>query len=196
MPLRQRQKIQALSWTASGKLSRSMALVFQYGSNCLDSQINGEDRLRGDAKFIGIAETVDGYRIAFTVLSKTRNCAAADMEPSPGDKVWGVLYEVPELLIDRKTADLNGRKSLDAIEGEGKNYTRCSVVVRSATGDIHTAITYRVSNPQPNLRTSLEYVGYIVRGLRERGVSEQYVANVKTIASANNPDIAPEIGRL
>jgi hypothetical protein len=173
-----------------------MALVFQYGSNCLDSQINSPDRLRGDAKFIGIAETVEDYQIAFTVQSKTRNCAAADMVPSPGNKVWGVLYEVPDLLIDRKTADVKGRKSLDAIEGEGKNYTRCSVIVRSATGDIYTAITYRVSSPRPNLKTSLEYVGYIVRGLRERGVSEEYVANVKTIASANNPDIVPEIGRF
>lgn len=34
-----------------------MALLFQYGSNCLDSQINGAERLRGDARFIGIAET-------------------------------------------------------------------------------------------------------------------------------------------
>jgi len=38
-----------------------MALVFQYGSNCLESQINGKDRLCGDAKFVGTAETVDDF---------------------------------------------------------------------------------------------------------------------------------------
>jgi hypothetical protein len=49
-----------------------MALVFQYGSDCLDSQINGEDRLCGDAKFIGVAETVDDFRLAFDVWSNRR----------------------------------------------------------------------------------------------------------------------------
>jgi hypothetical protein len=173
-----------------------MTLVFQYGSNCSESQINGEHRLCGDAKFIGIAETVDDYQLAFNVQSKTRNCAAADIVPSPGSKVWGVLYEVPDFLIERKTANPHGRKSLDAIEGEGTNYARCSIVVRSVNGDIHTVITYRAINPRANLKTSLEYVRYIVDGLRERGISEEYVANVKTIASANNADIASQVNRL
>jgi hypothetical protein len=52
-----------------------MALVFQYGSNCSEGQINGKDRLRGDAKFVGIAETVDDFELAFDVWSKGRGCA-------------------------------------------------------------------------------------------------------------------------
>jgi hypothetical protein len=173
-----------------------MALIFQYGSNCSERQINGTDRLRGDAKFVSVAQTVDDYQLAFNVYSKTRGCAASGIVPSLGNKVWGVLYEVPDFLIDRKTAAEHGRKSLDAIESEGKNYARCSVVVRSANGDIYTAITYRVINPGPDLKTSLEYVRHIVIGLREHGVFEDYVTSVKAVALSNNPTIAVQVGRL
>src|SRR5580700_6751212 len=101
-----------------------VALVFQYGSNCLDSQINSKDRLCGDAQFIDIAETLDDFQLAFDVWSTGRQCAASDIVSSPGSKVWGVLYDVPDFLIERKTAAAQNRKSLDAIEGEGTNYER------------------------------------------------------------------------
>jgi len=101
-----------------------MALVFQYGSNCSESQINSKDRLCGDAEFVAIAETVDDYQLAFDVWSTKRECAASDIVARLGSKVWGVLYEVPDYLIDRKTAATKNRKSLDAIEGEGTNYKR------------------------------------------------------------------------
>src|SRR5271156_2509344 len=107
-----------------------MALVFQYGSNCLDSQINGDERLRGDARFIGIAETVEEFQLAFDVWSKRRECAAADMVPSPGNRVWGALYEIPDFLIERDAAEAQDRKALDAIEGEGINYRRVTIAVR------------------------------------------------------------------
>ncbi len=42
-------------------------LVFQYGSNCSDREINGNGRLRGDARFIDIAETVEDFELAFDV---------------------------------------------------------------------------------------------------------------------------------
>jgi len=106
-------------------------LVFQYGSNCLDAEINGAKRLMGDAKFISIAETVDDYELAFNVFSNGRHCAAADIVRKQGSKAWGVLYEIPEYLISRATAEARGRKSLDAIEGEGKNYERREIDVRT-----------------------------------------------------------------
>jgi hypothetical protein len=67
-----------------------MAIVFQYGSNCLDSEINSENRLRGDAKFAGIAETVEDFELAFDVQSIGRGCAASDVVRRAGSKVWGV----------------------------------------------------------------------------------------------------------
>ena len=103
---------------------------------------------------------------------------------------------MPDFLIARDTAAKHNRKSLDAIEGQGTNYARQPITVKAATGQLLPAITYRVINPKPALKTSPEYVGYIVRGLREHGVAEEYAAKVKAIAIANNPTIAAEIQAL
>jgi gamma-glutamylcyclotransferase (GGCT)/AIG2-like uncharacterized protein YtfP len=136
-------------------------LVFQYGSNCLDSQINSKERLKGDARFISIAETVDDYELAFDVFSNGCRCAAANIVPKPGGKVWGVLYEIPKYLLSRHTA--GERKSLDAIEGEGTNYERREIEVRKPNGEIVTALTYTVRNPRSGLRTDIDYVRYYHR---------------------------------
>jgi hypothetical protein len=173
-----------------------MALVFQYGSNCSESQFNSQDRLCGDAKFVAIAETVDDYQLAFDVWSTGRGCAASDIVPSPGNKVWGVVYDVPDFLMSRESARRQKRKSLDAVEGEGTNYTRQPIAVKSTTGELFNAITYRVIHPRAGLRTSIEYVGYIVHGLREHGVAAEYTAKVKAIAIANNPTITAEVNAL
>lgn len=173
-----------------------MALVFQYGSNCLESQINSKDRLCGDAKFIDIAETVNDFQLAFDVWSTNRQCAASDLVASPGNKAWGALYEVPDYLVERKTAAAQSRKSLDAIEGEGTNYKRETIAVRRDNGLIVTALTYRVKTPKQDLKTNLEYVGYIVKGLREHGVCKHYIEHVKKLAHANNPAISTQVQEL
>jgi hypothetical protein len=172
-----------------------VALIFQYGSNCLDSQINSEERLCGDAMFIGKA-VVEDFQLAFDVLSERRRCAAADIVSKPGSKVWGALYEVPDYLIGRETAKAKGRKSMDAIEGEGRNYRREMITVRQNNDEVVRALTYRVIDPKPDLKTDSEYVGYIVNGLRERRVAEGYIADVKRIAAANNPKIATRVATL
>jgi hypothetical protein len=94
--------------------------------------------------------------------------------------VWGVVYDVPDFLMGRDTAAQRKRKSLDAIEGA--NYARHQITVKSANGELLAATTYRVIHPRAGLRTNVEYVGYIVRGLREHGVAAEYIANVKAIA--------------
>ena len=173
-----------------------MVLVFQYGSNCLESEINGENRLRGDAKFAGIAETVEDFELAFDVQSTQRGCAASDIVRKPGGKAWGVLYDVPDYLIGRKTAKEYGRKSFDEIEGEGTNYKREAIKVCRPDGGIVTALTYTVKCPKQGLKTSIDYVRHIICGLREHSISDKYITKVKAIAAANNPDIAPEVERL
>ena len=173
-----------------------MTLVFQYGSNCSEREINGRDRLRGDAKFVGIAETVEDFEIAFDVDSTNRGCAASDIVRKPGGKVCGVLYEIPDYLIRRSSAQAHGRKSLDAIEGEGTNYKRDMIQVRRPDGQIIEAFTYTVISPKPGLKTSVNYVRLIVHGLREHKISDEYIAKVKAIAAVNNPEIAAEVEKL
>lgn len=176
-----------------------MAIVFQYGSNCLESEINSNKRLRRDATFVGLAETVKDYELAFQVPSTNRGCAAATIIETPGKKVWGVLYEIPDYLIKRETAKARRRKALDVIEGEGTNYDRASIDVRKPDGTVVTALTYLAKDPQSGLRTSWEYAGYIIAGLRQRRINDvnrEYIAEIKAIVAANNPDIAAEIEAL
>lgn len=170
-----------------------MTVVFQYGSNCLESEINGQDRLRGDAKVLDIAETIEDFELAFDVESIGRGCAASDIVRKPGSKVWGVLFNVPDYLIGRMTAKAVSRKSFDQIEGEGTNYQRETVMVRRPCGEIVSALTYTVRHPKSGLKTNIDYVRHIIQGLREHGVPVEYIDKVKTIAEANNPDIAANV---
>ena len=62
--------------------------------------------------------------------------------------------------------------------------------VCATRGDVVSALTYTVKDPpQPGLRTNIEYVRLIVCGLRARKVPREYIAKVKAIAAANNPDM-------
>ncbi len=108
--------------------------------------------------------------------------------------MWGALYEISEFLIGRDTAKARDRRSLDGIEG--KNYQHKLIELRSAQGHRLKALTYVVATPQPLLKTNAEYVGFIIRGLRERGVHSAYIDEVKAIASTNNPAISTEIEDL
>jgi hypothetical protein len=51
---------------------------------------------------VTIAETVDDCQFAFDVWSRGRACAASDIVASPGNKVWGVVYDVPDFLMARE----------------------------------------------------------------------------------------------
>lgn len=86
--------------------------------------------------------------------------------------------------------------SLDAIEGEGINYERKNIEIQKPDGQIVTALTYTVINPQAGLTTNIDYVRYIIVGLRERSIPDAYIEKVKGIARANNPRIAEEVDRL
>lgn len=173
-----------------------MALVFQYGSNADSSRINSNDRLRGDARQVGIAFTADDHELDFTVWSNCNQCAAADIVSGSGRKIWGVLYEIPDHLIRRQTSGV--RRSLDEIEGEGANYKRVPIALRHPDGTVldQEVITYVVINRQGGIQTSLEYASHIVFGLRGHDVREEYIQYVKGRIIANNPAVRDEIENL
>jgi len=167
-----------------------MALVFQYGSNMSGVRLNGEDRLAGDARTICVAKTVERFELVFSVWSQSNNCAAADLLSSKtGRNVYGVLYEVPDFLLSRETARKKGRKSLDAIEGEGTNYIRATIDLITSDGATVRAITYLVKNPQANLKTSPAYAGHILAGLREHNMPKEYCHYVWSRIIENNGEL-------
>lgn len=171
-----------------------MALVFQYGSNTCSIRFNSDERLRGDARDLGLVCTEASFELDFDVWSTGNGCAAADIREGSGRPIWGVLYEVPDDLIQRETA--GARKSLDAIEG--RYYGRRPIRVRHpdntpVAGDV---ITYTVLNPKPGQRTSIEYVSHIIAGLKEHGAPDGYLAYVKERIVSNNPALAPQVDSL
>jgi hypothetical protein len=119
-------------------------IVFQFGSNCSTNEINSDDRLRGDAKFVDIAQTEGEFELAFDVYSQKRGCATSDIVKCPGNKVWGVLWEIPDYLMSKETASARGRRSFDEIEGA--KYKRETINVRRPNGEAVEAVTYRVSH--------------------------------------------------
>jgi AIG2-like family len=193
------------SVTADGRLAfilvfawrNLMALVFQYGSNADSERLNSTTRLQGEAKPIGIAYTEQDFELDFTVWSKTNACAAADIVPCSGRKIWGVIYEIPDYLIKRETAPSN-RKSLDSIEGAGTNYKRIPIDLRYLNGlpVEGETITYVVLKRTSDIQTSLEYASHILKGLREQKVPDEYIEYVKRRIGANNPDLKNEIKHL
>ncbi len=166
-----------------------MAIVFQYGSNTLTSRINSENRLKGKAQPIGIACTDSDYELDFPVYSKTNKCAAASITPNNSRKIWGVLYEVPDYLISRATSGED--KSLDEIEGEGTNYQRIKIQIRYPDNSLleNDVITYIALRRQNGITTSQEYAGYILNGLKEHNIPNEYIEYVKGRVLENNPDL-------
>ena len=173
-----------------------MALVFQYGSNTSSKRLNSEDRLKGDACRVGIAYTEEDYELAFDIWSTTNNCAAADIIPDSGRKIWGVLYEIPEYLIFRETS--GDRKSLDQMEGESTNYKRVTIALLNPDGSKiqEKVITYIGKNRKKGIKTSWDYVCHIFNGLHENDVPSEYIDYVKEQIIDNNPDLKTRIETL
>lgn len=165
-------------------------LVFQYGSNMSSERLNGPDRLQNDALFIAIVNTVKKFELAFNIFSKTNNCAAADLvEGANGRHIMGVLYDVPDFLIERGTAKLKNRKSLDQIEGEGSNYDRISIEVRMPEGEVKNVTTYVVRTKAQDLKTSEAYTQHIVNGLREHRFPQEYFEYIILTIEDNNIEL-------
>jgi gamma-glutamylcyclotransferase (GGCT)/AIG2-like uncharacterized protein YtfP len=153
-----------------------MPLVFQYGSNCDLQRLNGPTRLKGGARDLGLAQTVDRYKFAFNKHSQ-RSGAAADLVKAArtGRRVWGVLYEMSQQALRR----------LDEIEGPSYRRQRVAIV-----GQAQKAWTFRVrrASRRKNLATTSEYIGHIVGGLRAHGASEEYVDHVISVALETNQE--------
>jgi hypothetical protein len=175
-----------------------MALVFQYGSNTSPAEMNGQNRLRGDASPLGLVCTKDRYEFAFDVWSEGRKCFASDIRKSAkGRTIWGVLYKVPDDLMSRATVP-HGRRSMDAIEGEGSNYRRAKLVVRWRNGKPvrPSVITYVVIEPVKPGATSREYATLILTGLRQHKAPKSYIAYVKRRIVFSNSELKDAIAAL
>jgi gamma-glutamylcyclotransferase (GGCT)/AIG2-like uncharacterized protein YtfP len=150
-------------------------LYFAYGSNMYWQQM--KERCPS-ARFVSIAKIKD-HRVAFTRISKSRLCGAADIVPAPGREVWGVIYDINE--GDLMALD----KAEDYVPGGTENsYNRVQRYVL-ANGGIETLVwTYlAVHEPNPPL-PGAHYKALIVEGARYWKLPPQYVEALEAIQVA------------
>ena len=143
-------------------------LYFGFGSNLkrLRLQINCPS-----AQFLCKAELKD-YKLVFAGSSKFWGGGTATIRPSPGDRVWGAVWEL----------DPKDLPSLDIQEGAHLGiYEKMSVTVTSDEGDSKVVDTYarpeniEVTPPSP------QYLKVVLEGATECGLPQNYIEELKKI---------------
>jgi gamma-glutamylcyclotransferase (GGCT)/AIG2-like uncharacterized protein YtfP len=160
-----------------GRIIRSAMLpYFAYGSNMDARQM--QQRLPG-AELIGPAR-LEGFRLAFTVFSRSWQAGAANLELDPDGRVYGVLWELPE----------DGVKQLDSFEGHPTFYRREEVIVEAAEGPT-IAWTYRVAHQEGAfVRPSDEYLQLMYSAIRVHGLPPEALDLVDRAARPPGPSVA------
>lgn len=139
-------------------------LLFAYGSNLAAAEM---DAWCPEARFAGVARLPD-HRLALNRRSIRWGGGTADIVPTPGEEVWGALYEVPDGTLER----------LDAKEGEGWAYRRIEVEVEHG-GRRVGAEAYEVVDKEPKaVPPTPDYADLLLRAARERGLPKEYVERV------------------
>jgi len=140
---------------------------FAYGSNMHPGQM----RTRcPDCTFVATAR-LQGHRLAFTrPWAAWDGGGVADIQPSPGGVVEGVVWEITE----------THRNALDAYEEYPTAYMRKDVVVETFAGKALTAFAY-LARPMGTYRPGRRYLQSLVDGARAHGLSPEYVASLSAI---------------
>ncbi|NNV05092.1 gamma-glutamylcyclotransferase [Geobacillus sp. C56-T2] len=112
---------------------------------------------------------LDDYRLAFTRYSCRREGGVADIVPSPGDRVEGVLYKIPEHYV----------ANLDRREGVPAGVYRREYVDVQFHGQFVPALTYVVVDKQAEeIAPSASYAAIILNEGMSR-LSRQYAEQVR-----------------
>jgi cation transport regulator ChaC len=147
---------------------------FAYGSNLArDRMEERTGRIREERR-----ARLDGYRIAFNKRD-TDGTGKANIIPDQTGTVWGVVYRCsPQALAD-----------MDRHEGvSGGHYHRQQICVRVDSGDELEAVTYVAGKAfiDDSLTPSPEYLQIILRGAREHGLPDDYIAGLEALGNRSN----------
>ena len=140
-------------------------LYFAYGSNLAEAEM---EEWCPEHRFLGPAQ-VDGYRLELRRRSIRWGAGALDLVSTPGATVWGALYELPGISLER----------LDAKEGAGLAYARVEVEPVLA-GERRRAVTYEVIEKEPQqVPCSPDYAQLVLAGARERGLPDEWLRELE-----------------
>lgn len=137
-----------------------MPICFAYGSN-LD--LSGLRHRCPSAQVISPGRLKD-YRLGFTRHSTGWNCGVADVLPSVGEDVWGLVFEINE-------SDLS---ALDKYEGYPTAYDRFAAGIESEDRVFQEVWVYTVRKKREFIAPNRDYVDIIRRAACELGFPKSY----------------------
>ncbi len=145
-------------------------LYFAYGSNMDREQIR--ERCP-ESRFITTGRLKD-FRLVFSRWSEDWGGGVADIEPSEGDVVEGVVYEI----------SANDLSSLDSYEGYPLDYFRAYVEVMTPGGAELTVFAY-FANPMGVYLPTRRYLMSLKKGALEHGLSPEYILFLESIETVD-----------
>jgi gamma-glutamylcyclotransferase len=110
---------------------------------------------------------LDGYRLCFNIPVGPGERGVANVEPAPGARICGALYQLTATDFDR----------LDRTEGVHLElYRRVAVEVFTASAERINAFAYQSSVVTDGRKPSPRYIGLLVEGARQHGLPDEWIS--------------------
>ena len=154
---------------------------FAYGSNMNSEQVRARCT---NAKLVAVAKLPD-HQLAFYGNSPVWDGAEETLIPTPGQEVWGVIYELTpgdkEKLDDWQDA---------LFDGSGAYY-HSPAKVTDQDGKVYSVLLYKKAQLGEPKKPSEEYLNYIVKGAEERGLPSAYVEQLRSVETKKARFVVP-----
>ena len=141
--------------------------VFAYGSNLDEHQF----QQRCPSHVILGRGRLKDHTIHYSLYSDVRQGGVADIKPSVGDEVWGLVYWINDEDLAR----------LDDIEGHPNDYLRIEVQVEMDNKEIQKVWIYDVCDKRPHIEPSNIYQWLVFKGAWRLGAPFSYLKKIKYI---------------
>jgi len=160
---------QSVPFIEKGTMASRTVWHFAYGSN-----MNRAQMLSRTGKILEEHNaSLPNFEVRFN--KKVRGgTAGANIQPSPGKTVHGVLYKIEE----------GSMRSLDRYEGVPDHYRRIEVQVTPEGGQPVPAQIYIAQKVEKGLRPSAPYLQAMLDGAGEHNLPASYIGEIKSAAGA------------
>ena len=155
-----------------------MPYFFAYGARM------GADHMHSDtpdAKAIGPAR-LEGYRLAFNVASRSWGGGAANIIPSIGGHIWGMLWEIGD-------GDL---EAYNSFRGDERMQHILEVEVEGPDGSVK-ATTFAVDSPERYVAPTDRYVAMLRAVAEAQGLPEEALQEIDAAAKGGGQGPVPSI---
>ena len=161
--------VQSVPFIEKGTMASRTVWHFAYGSN-----MNRAQMLSRTGKILEEHNaSLPNFEVRFN--KKVRGgTAGANIQPSPGKTVHGVLYKIEE----------GSMRSLDRYEGVPDHYRRIEVQVTPEGGQPVPAQIYIAQKVEKGLRPSAPYLQAMLDGAGEHNLPASYIGEIKSAAGA------------